>query len=133
MLTGQQAIGAADALVHAESTSRARERDERARTIPWFLRIAPLVALPKREQAQLVAQARRSALMNLQGAALVLSWSALVALVAWLLWPQRTPPVFWLVLGGVAVVGVQLRMVLVRARLFQLLLDRSASEHGGGA
>ena len=95
-----------------------------ASRVPWSFRSKALLRCSLREQSQLLAQARRSALFSLQAGGLAVCWAALVALLSVLLWSIRGSTLFWLILVATAIMGVQMRVLLVRVRLQELLLEQ---------
>ena len=129
MLTKEQAAAMADKLVAEGKTARRSTRGGRSRAItssgaiPSYYRSTTLLALPPPQQMDLLAQARQTANRSRQAISAFLCWAALIALLVVPLWSIRNRSIVWLALVALTVVGIQIRILLVRLRLQDLLLE----------
>ena len=123
MLTKDQAVAVGDTITQSERTKLDAARDAAARPIPLYYRCAALTALPRSEQAYLLALARRSTFGTWQASALFASFVTFVVLGAFILSvPSGVTGVGLVFLGmGLGLFCIQFRMFMVRSRLMELL------------
>jgi len=138
MLTKEQAAAMADKLLAESKTARRSTRRGRSSVItgrgaiPSSYRSTSLLALPPLEQMDLLAQAKQTANRSRQAISIFLCWVALIALLVPALWTVRTRSIVWLALVAIAVMGIQIRILLVRLRLQDLLLENMALKDDAG-
>ena len=127
MPTKEQAVTVGDAIIQSERTKLEAERDATARPIPFYYRSAALAALPRAEQAYILARARRSVFGTWQASALFPSFVAFVDFGALLLGTAISTTGVGLVLVGICLglLCLQLRLFMVRSRLMELLAATS--------
>jgi len=124
MLTKDQATSIADALAAGERSTREQEMEMSARQIPWRFRSKVLLRLPPRQQLQLLERARRSAVFTSHAGSLAVCCAAFVVVLSFVLWSIRGGTLFWLLLAAIGVMAIQVRIMLVRLRLQELLLEQ---------
>ncbi len=132
MLTKSQAQAAADALVEGGQTKRIGRLEASAARIPPYYRSRSLSRVPAWRQAQIVAEARRTAAFTWLVPATV-GCMILLALAVWFSSDHARPlaslgPAV-LALGGI---GSLFRVMLVKLRLQELLLQELAPQESNG-
>ena len=132
MLTKSQAQAAAEALVEGGSAKRIGRLEARAARIPPYYRNRSLSRLPAWRRAQLVAEAQRTAAFTWLVPA-VTGCMLLLSLAVWFSSEQtRSLATLWpavLALGGI---GLLFRVMLVKLRLQELLLQELAPPQSNG-
>jgi len=124
MLTKDQATSIADALAAGERSTREQEMEMSARQIPWRFRSKVLLRLPPRQQLQLLERARRGAVFTSHTGSSAVCCAAFVVVLSFVLWSIRGGTLFWLLLAAIGVMAIQVRIMLVRLRLQELLLEQ---------
>ena len=125
MLTPEQANAAAEALLRAKRIEFERERDAKAKPVPFYYRSDDLSRLPRWRQAELLAQSKQevqsqSVVWGLV-AALVVGFVALAALGAFP-WPGKILSL----VGPCIVSAVCVRFLLVSSVLRRKLSAEAA-------
>ena len=137
MLTKSQATAVADALVEGGKAERIARLQAGAARIPSMYQSHALSRIPAGRQTQLVAQARRSAGLSWTAAAFVGCLVLLVAVCVAVFWFSsehiRLGATFWLLLPVVAAFAALFRVVLVKLRLQDLLLEELAPRQRDGS
>jgi len=132
MLTKSQALAAADALAEGGKAKRIERLEREADRIPFYYRSSSLSRVPGWRQAQLVAEARRPSRftwLDLTAAGCMLALGLGVWFSAGHARPFATLGPFELAFASM---GVLIRIMLVKLRLQELLINELAPKPSNG-
>jgi hypothetical protein len=132
MLTKSQADAVADALVEGNKAERIGRLEAGAARIPHYYRSQYLSRVPAWRQTQLVAEAQRTAGFTWLAAGIVACMLLLVAVLWFSSEHSRSLSALWPVVPVIGAFSALFRVLLVKLRLQDLLLQELLPQQGDG-